>query len=151
VISAAGRRERGWRDVGGVLTVTNLAGAYAAGDSFKLFDATNYTGAFSAISPVIPGANLAWNTNSLIVNGTLSIVSTVNVNPTNLVTSVSGGNLNISWPSDHTGWRLQIETNALNSGLGTNWVDVPNATATNAVSVPLNPANPAVFLRMVYP
>jgi fibronectin-binding autotransporter adhesin len=137
---------------GGTLTVTNLAAtAFANGDSFKLFDATTYTGAFSAIIPASPGSGLVWNTNQLTTSGTLSVVSGVNTNPTNIVTSVSGGNLNLSWPSDHTGWRLQIETNALNSGLGTNWVTVPNSSATNAVSVPLNPANPAVFLRLVYP
>jgi len=59
--------------------------------------------------------------------------------------------LNVSWPADHTGWRLLIQTNALSTGLGTNWVAVPNSAATNAVSIPIVTANPAVFLRMVYP
>jgi len=136
---------------GGTLIVSNLAGSYLPTDSFKLFDAVSYAGSFSSISPAIPAPGLAWNTNTLAVNGTLSIVSTVNINPTNLVSSVSGGNLNLSWPADHTGWRLQVETNTLSTGLGTNWVDVPNSTTTNAVSIPIIPANPAVFLRMVYP
>ncbi|MBW8864812.1 MAG: autotransporter-associated beta strand repeat-containing protein, partial [Verrucomicrobia bacterium] len=139
---------------GGTLVVTNLAGSYVSGDSFKLFDAASYTGSFSSIVPAIPAPGFAWNTSQLGVSGTLSIVATVNVNPTNIVASVSGGSLNVSWPSDHTGWRLQIQTNALSVGLtpATNtWSTVAGSAGTNAVAIPINPANPAVFLRMVYP
>jgi hypothetical protein len=32
--------------------------------------------------------------------------STVNTTPTNIVFAVSGTNLNLSWPTDHIGWRL---------------------------------------------
>ena len=46
---------------GGTLAVTNLAGTLAAGDSFPLFSATTYQGAFSSISPAIPGSGLAWD------------------------------------------------------------------------------------------
>ena len=61
---------------GGQLTLTNIGTtALAAGDTFKLFSAANYTGAFAGISPVTPGAGLLWVTNNLNVNGTLSIVS----------------------------------------------------------------------------
>ncbi|HEU5397331.1 MAG TPA: LamG-like jellyroll fold domain-containing protein, partial [Verrucomicrobiae bacterium] len=76
---------------------------------------------------------------------------TVSTVPTNIVTSVSGGVLTLSWPGDHTGWRLQVQTNSLNSGLGTNWYDVPNATLTNQVSLPISATNGSVFYRMVYP
>ena len=139
---------------GGTLNLSLLAGSYAPGDSFKLFNAATYNGSFSAITPAIPAPGMAWNTSQLGVSGTLSIVATVNVNPTNIVASVSGGNLNVSWPSDHTGWRLQIQTNALSVGLtpATNaWSTVAGSASTNAVAIPINPANPAVFLRMVYP
>jgi hypothetical protein len=61
---------------GGMLTVTNLGGTLAAGDSFKIFYATNYTGSF-AMSNLPPlGVGLAWNMNAL-TNGTLSIVATL--------------------------------------------------------------------------
>jgi fibronectin-binding autotransporter adhesin len=60
---------------GGTLTVMNIGPEYADGDSFTLFNGAGYTGAF-AIQPAIPGAGLAWNTNNLAVDGTLSVVST---------------------------------------------------------------------------
>jgi hypothetical protein len=59
--------------------------------------------------------------------------------------------LQLSWPQSHLGWRLQIQTNDLTDGLGTNWVTVANSTNVNSANVPLNPANGSVFLRLVYP
>ncbi|MGD1083981.1 MAG: polysaccharide lyase family protein [Verrucomicrobiota bacterium] len=60
---------------GGTLNVTNIgAGALAAGDSFKLFNAGNYGGAFAnVVLPPLP-AGLGWNTNALSTNGALSVV-----------------------------------------------------------------------------
>jgi hypothetical protein len=60
---------------GGTLVVTNLAGTLAAGDSFKLFDAAHYTGAFAAISPASPGIGSTWDMSYLPVDGTLRVVS----------------------------------------------------------------------------
>ena len=60
---------------GGNLNVTNIgAAAFTAGDSFKLFIAGNYSGTFSGFNlpPLVAG--LAWNTNSVGTNGTLSVV-----------------------------------------------------------------------------
>jgi len=71
--------------------------------------------------------------------------------PTNIVMQVDGDQLQLSWPQDHLGWHLQIQTNSLNAGLGSNWVNVPNSTATNQIFIPINPTNGSVFLRMVYP
>ena len=85
----------------------------------------------------------ASSTNTLVVVG-------VNATPTNLVSSVSGGVLTLSWPADHTGWTLQAQTNSLSTGLGTNWVTVTGSTATNKVIQAIDPANPAVFYRLKY-
>jgi hypothetical protein len=71
--------------------------------------------------------------------------------PTNIVSQIIGNQLQVSWPSDHIGWRLQIQTNNLNGGLGTNWVDVPNSASTNQIPISISPTNGSVFLRMVYP
>jgi hypothetical protein len=65
---------------------------------------------------------------------------------TNITVLASGESLQLSWPQDHTGWRLQVQTNSLNS----NWIDWPG-TSTNRVSIPISPANPSVFFRTVYP
>jgi len=80
-----------------------------------------------------------------------AVIPSVNTTPTNIVRSVSGNNLTLSWPADHTGWRLQSQTNSINIGLRTNWADVAGSTTTNQVIIPMNRANASVFYRMVYP
>jgi autotransporter-associated beta strand protein len=62
---------------GGTLTVNNLSGAPTAGDSFNIFQAASYHGAFTAFNLPPLGAGLAWNTANLKVDGTLSVVATV--------------------------------------------------------------------------
>ncbi|MGH8022755.1 MAG: LamG domain-containing protein, partial [Limisphaerales bacterium] len=75
----------------------------------------------------------------------------VNTNPTNLLFSVSGGtNLVLSWPSDHVGWTLQVQTNSLSIGLSNNWVSVPNSSRTNRVAIPVDANNGTVFYRLIY-
>ena len=84
--------------------------------------------------------------NSIEVNA--HPVSTTSL-PLNFV--MSGGQIQLSWPMDHLGWWLEIQTNSLNAGLGTNWVTVPNSTATNQVFMPINTASGSIFFRLVYP
>lgn len=62
----------------------------------------------------------------------------------------SPGQLQLNWPVDHTGWRLQSQTNSLEVGLSTNWVDVAGSTETNQVFQPASAAA-AVFFRLVWP
>jgi hypothetical protein len=78
-------------------------------------------------------------------------ISLVNLTPTDIGFSLSSGQLNLSWPSDHTGWQLQAQTNAPGVGIGTNWVNVAGSTSTNQVAIPVNPGNGSVFYRLVYP
>jgi autotransporter-associated beta strand protein len=59
---------------GGTLNATNISvTALANGDSFKLFNAAAYSGAFAAF--VLPplGPNLAWSTSTLKTNGVISV------------------------------------------------------------------------------
>jgi fibronectin-binding autotransporter adhesin len=61
---------------GCTLVLTNVsAGAYAAGQSFKLFDAATYTVGAVSILPVVPGPGLGWDTTDLGVNGTVKVVT----------------------------------------------------------------------------
>lgn len=60
---------------GGTLNVTNLAGSLADGDSFQIFSAGGFDGAFSQIVPATPGAGLLWDTNSLASSGVLNITA----------------------------------------------------------------------------
>jgi len=63
-----------------------------------------------------------------------------------LVTNLPSGNqFRLSWPADHTGWRLQMQTNVLE----TNWVSVLNANYVNLVLSPMT--NGGIFFRLVYP
>lgn len=64
--------------------------------------------------------------------------------------SFANGNLNLSWPPDHLGYTLQVQTNPLSSGLGTNWVTVPNSTSVTNVAIPIGSTNGAVFYRLFY-
>lgn len=59
--------------LGGTLVVSNLAGTFAAGDSFRIVVASNFTGAFTAIVPAQPAIGLAWNTAALTASGVLSV------------------------------------------------------------------------------
>jgi len=137
-------------NAGTTLTVNNLGStALAAGDTFTLFS-TPISGAFGTVNlPALPNSNLAW-TNKLAINGTIAVVSTstVNPSPTTITITTVGSNLTLSWPLDHTGWTLQVQTNSIATGVSNNWVDVPGSTVTNVVTVPLVPANPTVFYRL---
>jgi uncharacterized protein involved in tolerance to divalent cations len=81
---------------------------------------------------------------------TLVITSSVSTDPTNLVASVTAGVLTLSWPASHTGWTLQVQTNGLSAGLGSNWLDVPGTSATNRVSLPMATDGVGVFYRLRY-
>jgi hypothetical protein len=69
-------------------------------------------------------------------------------NPTNLTVSSGGNALTLAWPADHVGWTLQAQTNGLSSG---RWFDLPGTGDVNAVAIPTDPANPAVFYRLSRP
>ena len=71
--------------------------------------------------------------------------------PTQLGFAMAGNQLQMTWPEDHTGWRLQSQTNSLAVGLSTNWVDVPGSAQTNAVMMPVDTSNGAVFFRLIRP
>jgi fibronectin type 3 domain-containing protein len=75
-------------------------------------------------------------------------VSTI---PPRFVFAVSDGQIRLNWPQDHMGWQLQMQTNLLDVGLGTNWMNVPDSTLTNQCSMPINLINGSVFFRLTYP
>jgi autotransporter-associated beta strand protein len=136
----------------GTLVVSNLGGTFAAGQSYQLFSAASYTGNFAAMNlPALSG--LAWNWNP--ANGTLSVVAGgIATNPTNITATVSEGNLKLSWPADHIGWRLLVQTNNLLAGISSNttdWGTVAGSTDTNQVSIPIDVTKPSEFYRLVYP
>ena len=92
---------------GGTLVLTSLAGTLAAGDSFKLFDAANYTGSFAAISPASPGLGVEWDTRNLPVNGTVGVA----LSPPTVSQGGSGsppGSITLSFQTQ-PGWTYEVE------------------------------------------
>jgi hypothetical protein len=80
---------------GGTLIVTNIAGTLAANDTFKLFGAPpgSYGGAFDAmVLPPLTGLQ-SWNTNNLLVDGTIKVSSGL---PSIDSMSLSGSTLSFS-------------------------------------------------------
>ena len=143
---------------GGTLTVTNLSGTLTTGDTFKLFSAQDYEGSFSTVTLPALGANLAWS-NTLAINGSIQVITnppTVSTTPFSMVSSLSpdGTTLTLSWPTDHIGWRLLLQTNNLASGISANsndWGTVTGSSTTNLENITINPALPSEFYQMVYP
>lgn len=130
---------------GGSLVVTNVGTPLAIGNKFYIFNKP--VSGFGTVT----GAGSTWQ-NDLAVDGSITALTVpVNANPTNIVATVSGNQLILSWPADHTGWSLQVQTNTLATGLRTNWVTIPGSSASNSYTNTYNPANGAVFYRMVYP
>jgi len=132
---------------GGSVVVTNVGPALAVNDKFYLFSAP-VTG-FATVT----GSGATWQ-NNLATDGSITALTvpvTVNTNPTNITVKLTGSQLVLSWPADHTGWSLQAQTNTLTKGLGTNWVTIPGTAAFNSYTNTIAPANGSVFYRMVYP
>jgi hypothetical protein len=151
---------------GAVFTAAVLTNGVAAGDaSGTVFFQTNSVGQSSGVvaagvahsaPAVVPASYLLTaiysgdgtylgSTNSLMVG------SGTSNNPTNLTYSVSANQLTISWPADHLGWFLQSQTNKLNIGLTTNWVDVPGSGSITQSVMNIDRTKPTVFFRLRSP
>ena len=104
---------------GGALVVTNLAGTLAAGDSFKLFNAANYSGAFAGfVLPALTG-NLVWNTNLLKTSGTLSVAAYVP--PVIGTLAINGTSLNLAGSGGIAGWTYYV---LASTNLAESWTPV---------------------------
>ena len=115
--------------LGGTLTVTNIGtNALTAGDSFDLFNAGTFSGGFTSVSLPALGGGLVWNTNSLAVNGIISVA----VNP----------NAVFIWSGAVNGtWDIGTTANWTSGGAGTVFTNNANvqfddsASGTTAVTV----------------
>jgi hypothetical protein len=74
--------------------------------------------------------------------------------PTTLFGQMNGGQLQLAWPVNHTGWRLLMQTNNLNLGVSANsndWTTVTGSTVTNITTIPIIQTNLNEYYRLVYP
>jgi hypothetical protein len=81
--------------------------------------------------------------------GYLQVLSGPN-GPGIITNSLSGNALTLTWPAGQ-GWRLLIQTNPPNTGLGTNWVAVPNSNSTNSMLLNVDGTTGSVFFRLIWP
>jgi len=114
---------------GGTLNVVNFSGALNAGDTFTLFQSSSYGGSFSSITLPTLAAGLAWNTNSLPTDGTISVMSTVPPTITAL-TRLEDANFQISGVG-LPGVNYQLLTTT-NLTLPILWMPITNQTADGA-------------------
>ena len=143
--------------------------AVAGATSYKVRRATINGGPYTTITNILTTAF----TNTALTNGTTYyyVIAAANLNgdsvnsapagatpistsPVSVATSLAGGLLNLSWPADHIGWRLLMQTNNFAGGISANtndWATVPGSAQTNLLLVPLDAALPAVFYKLVYP
>jgi autotransporter-associated beta strand protein len=124
----------------GTLVVSILSGTPAAGNTFTLFNAaggirSSFNGGISL--PGLP-ADLAWNTNNLSVNGTISIIATAAPPSPRIVTaSKSGGNLIFSGTNGSPNGTYYVLTSTNLALALTNWTVLSTNTfgASGAFSV----------------
>jgi autotransporter-associated beta strand protein len=145
--------------INGAIVVTNQGFDLVTGDVYHLFNHA-ISGAYTLSLPVQNAAatiTYQYQTN-LATDGSIKVLvgaaPAVNPNPTNLIASVSGNVLSLSWPADHTGWRLLVQTNHLANGLSANtndWTTVTGSSSVDATNITINPALPTEFYRLVYP
>lgn len=170
-----------------IIAVTNITGAFSAGQAFQLFtnsfgdpfipltnnlDWNPANGGFQ-ISPVVPGLGMRWDTSDLRTNGLLRVasvsttpVSVAGIGPLTLINTTFTTNsttsevttnrstnvvFSMSWPEDHLGYRLELQTNTLQVGISTNWATWPNSWQVTQTNIPFVVTNPAVFFRLVHP
>ncbi len=137
-----------------VVTINNMGAALTNG-SYKLISGS-VAGTAPAIVAVIGNGLGSGGTGTLRLAGyelylTVSGVVSVNTNSPVLTNTISGNTLTLAWPTDHLGWRLEVQTNSLTSGLTTNWLTWPNSTNLTTMPITINPTAPTVFFRLVYP
>jgi len=88
-------------------------------------------------------------------SGSLLVVPPTPINPLpgTIQLSLSGSTLALSWPTNQ-GWILQSQTNSLNVGLVVDsnaWFNLPGSALVTSTNITINPANGAVFFRMIHP
>jgi autotransporter-associated beta strand protein len=104
---------------GGKLTVTGLGGAYASGDTFKLFSAATYNA--SSFDTLVLPVGVSWDTSGLTVDGTIKVIS---VAPPQLssIRPVAGGafQMTFSGPAGNN-YRVWANSDVTAAPVSTTW------------------------------
>lgn len=144
----------GTASLNGSLIVNNNNFTPAAGGSYTILSAASLSGSFTNVtSGRVAVANSTTASYQVLYTGTSVVLTNyqsggVNPSPASITTSLSGGNLVLTWPTGQ-GWVLQAQTNTLATGLSTNWVRQTGANSPYTVTP--NTGKATVFYRLVYP
>ncbi len=138
--------------------ITNSAGAVQYARTFNWSSSSVMTGTNLTTTEMTLPAGLTNGIYPLVIiaNGISSAsfnFAVLNINPTNITASVTGTNLNLSWPRDHLGWRLLAQTNNL-SGISRNpndWGTIAGSSITNKIIIPIDRTKKTGFFRLSYP
>jgi fructan beta-fructosidase len=130
-LDGAGSRPGVFRVANGAMLKLSYSGSYVV--------AACYTNGVALPNGVYTSGNLP---GFITGSGSLQVLNI------NLSYSLSGGLLTVSWPTSYLGWVLQVQTNSLNVGLSTNWVDIAGSGNVTSTNLPINKANPTVFYRL---
>jgi autotransporter-associated beta strand protein len=134
---------------------TNAAVTVAGGATLKLdFSGVNVVSGLTLNGVSKPAGvyNSTTDPGLLAGTGSLQILSSVSTTSVPLTFGVSGSTLTLSWPGDHLGWHLQVQTNPPGGGVNpTNWITLPGSDTVTSTNMTIDPTSGSVFYRMVYP
>ena len=111
---------------------------------------TNFTATAATHTLAFVGTDLLGGDNTVFLDN-VRIAPAPSLTPPQLGWNLSSGQIQFSWPLDHFGWHLEMQTNPIGLGLGTNWIAVIGSQATNLFAAPINTANGSAFFRLIYP
>ena len=142
----------GTLEIGQATLNTSSSVSISNGATLKLdFAVTNTVGALVLNGITQPGGVYGSGTPGGYITGTgfLQVAVSGPTGPAHLTNSVSGSTLSLSWPAGQ-GWRLQMQTNSLSVGLGTNWFYITDGSLS-ITNITTDPSKPTVFYRLTYP
>jgi hypothetical protein len=131
---------------GAVINITNANG-FGPG-SYTVFTYTGSLSGNAVLGSAPTNFNYAINTNTL---GQVQVTVTQpgpSLAPFSMTFQTIGTNLQLSWPTDHIGFQLEMQTNKLSD---TNWIIVPGSNQTNLMLLPIIPHIGNTFFRLAYP
>jgi hypothetical protein len=151
------------------LVIDKAAGAVSLGNLSQTYDGTGKAASATTTPPGLVvdltydgSPSAPTNTGSYTVVGiindsnyqggatnTLVIVASYATTPTNILYSVSGNTLALTWPGSHLGWYAQ--SNSVNLADTNYWFDIAGSQSATNLNITINPASPEVFYRLRLP
>ncbi len=132
----------------------NLKSATASAGPFTTI-ATNWNGLAFTNTGLVNGALYYYAVSGTNFFGESTNSNPVSVRPVSLASpplalQTAGGQLDFTWPSNHLGWLLQVQTNSPGAGLGTNWMTISGSDTTNQLWIPIDSTQGSEFYRLIY-